>query len=182
MRNIYFLFFIILSFTGLFAQQTKVNPKDNFIREVVTVMDSTPAAQLSKRAEAFLKMEKANWTINVTSATPNSLNAKIISLYDKAVQDDGLTSFEGKFEMDLLIEFKDMKYRYTFSNIKHVAKRAIYSGGDVYKIVPECGSMKMSAQSWKTICGTAKIRAQQLGVDIKSALLKDPPYTNDAEW
>ncbi len=179
-----FAFFIpiLTAFSGLAQVQQKSTSKDNFIREVVNVNDSTPANSLAKRAEAFLKTEKANFIVTLESTSANKVTAKIVSIYDKAVQDDGLTSFEGKFEMDLMIEFKDMKYRYTFSNIKHVAKRPIYSGGDVYKIVPECGSMKMSPQSWRTICGTAKIRAQQFGVDLKSALLKEPPYVNDAEW
>jgi hypothetical protein len=179
----YFItFFAAMLSASTFFPQTKSAPKDNFVREVVNVSDSTPSTKLAKRAEAFLKTEKPNYEITFESGSASKVTAKIVSIYDKAVQDDGLNSFEGKFEMDLTIEFKDSKYRYTFSNIKHVAKRSIYSGGDVYKIVPDCGSMKMSAQSWKTICGTAKIRAQQLGVDLKSALMKEPPYINDEEW
>jgi hypothetical protein len=180
----YILIFLVAISSGLvvFSQTVKGAVKDNFIREVVNIPDSTPASKLAKRAEAFLKTEKPNYEITFESGSTSKVTAKIVNIYDKAVQDDGLNSFEGKFEMDLTIEFKDMKYRYTFSNIRHVAKKAIFSGGDVYKIVPECGSMKMSSQSWKTICGTAKIRAQQLGVDLKSALMKEPPYVNDAEW
>jgi hypothetical protein len=177
-----FTFFVALFYSLAAFSQIKGNVKDNFIREVVNVNDSTPAGKLAKRAEAFLKTEKSNYTITFESGSASKVTAKVVVTYDKAVQDDGLNSFEGKFEMDLVIEFKDMKYRYTFSNIKHVAKRAAFSGGDVFKIVPECGSMKMSSQSWKTICGTAKIKAQQLGVDLKSALMKEPPYINDAEW
>lgn len=88
---------------------------------------------------------------------------------------------DGTITMDLVIEAKEGKYRYTIKNIKHKANKAGMSGGDVYGTVPECGSMKVSDKTWKLIKKEAFTDAQLVVEDLKEKMNKEVETKKD-EW
>ena len=84
--------------------------------------------------------------------------------------------------MTITVEAKEGKYRYTINNIKHKATIAESSGGDIYALVPECGSMKISDLSWKHIKSGAFADAKMVADDLKAIMAKfsgDAPKKDD---
>jgi hypothetical protein len=88
---------------------------------------------------------------------------------------------DGTITMDVIIEAKEGKYRYTIKNIKHKANKAGMSCGDIYATVPECGSMKVSDKTWKLIKKEAFAGAQMVAEDIKDKMIKEVDAKKD-EW
>ena len=81
-----------------------------------------------------------------------------------------------------MIECKDSKYRYTVSEIKHISKSGLTTGGSIDNIVPECGSMGMHEMVWKKLKGEALRDAAQVVTDIKIGMSLIEPETKADEW
>ena len=139
-----------------------------------------PLAEILKRAQAWYtnpvtKYVKANGSNSGKSVTCNA------SFIFKQKTLNPEAEVDGKFTMDIFIEAKEGKYRYTVKHIKHVATKQGMSGGDVYNVVPECGSMKVSDRTWLLIRTEAKKSAQIVVDDIK-AFMKEEVNENKDEW
>ena len=139
-----------------------------------------PQAEVLKRAQNWYalkndKIKKANGT---NSGTTVSCNVSF-PFKQKALNPEN--EVDGSIIMNLVIEAKEGKYRYTIKNIKHQAAKAGMSGGDVYAVVPECGSMKVSDRTWKLIKKEAFINAQLVAEDLKEKMNREVEAKND-EW
>ena len=88
---------------------------------------------------------------------------------------------DGKISMDIIIEAKEGKYRYTVKNIKHIATKKGMSGGDIYLEVPEAGSMAITDRTWKHIRSESFAYAKILTDDLK-AVMKEESNTGKEEW
>ena len=139
-----------------------------------------PQAEVLKRAQHWYtlkndKIKKANGTNSGEKVSCNvtfPFKQKVLNPVDDV---------DGSISMDLIIEAKEGKYRYTIKNIKHQAKRADMSGGDIYAVVPECGSMKVSDKTWKLIKKEAFINAQVVAEDLKEKMNREVEGKKD-EW
>lgn len=139
-----------------------------------------PQAEVLKRAQNWYtlkndKIKKANGTNSGKSVSCNvtfPFKQKVLNPVDDV---------DGTISMDLIIEAKEGKYRYTIKNIKHQAKKAGMSGGDVYAVVPECGSMKVSDKTWKLIKKEAFIKAQLVAEDLKEKMNREVESKKD-DW
>lgn len=139
-----------------------------------------PQSEVLKRAQNWYtlknpKIQKSNGTNSGKSVTCN------LSFPFKQKQLNPESDVDGTIMMDLIIEAKEGKYRYTIKNIKHQASKAGMSCGDVYGVVPECGSMKVSDRTWKLIKKEAFINAQMAAEDLKAIMIKDIDSKKD-EW
>lgn len=139
-----------------------------------------PQAEVLKRAQNWytLKNDKIKKSNGTNSGKTVSCNL-VFPFKQKILNPEN--DVDGTISMDLIIEAKEGKYRYTIKNIKHQAKKPGMSGGDVFAIVPECGSMKVSDKTWKLIKKEAFINAQTVAEDLKAIMIKDIDSKKD-EW
>jgi hypothetical protein len=139
-----------------------------------------PQAEVLKRAQNWytLKNEKIKKTNGTNSGKTVSCNL-IFPFKQKMLNPEN--DVDGTISMDLVIEAKEGKYRYTIKNIKHQAKKPGMSGGDIYALVPECGSMKVSDRTWKSIKQEAFKNAQLVAEDLKAIMIKDVDSKKD-DW
>ena len=139
-----------------------------------------PQAEVLKRAQNWYtlkndKIKKANGTNSGTKVSCNltfPFKQKILNPENEV---------DGTISMDLIIEAKEGKYRYTIKNIKHQASKSGMSCGDVYAVVPECGSMRVSDKTWKLIKKEAFTNAQIVAEDLKEKMKHDVESKKD-EW
>ncbi|MBK9283981.1 MAG: hypothetical protein IPM51_06625 [Sphingobacteriaceae bacterium] len=141
-----------------------------------------PAAEIIKRAQAwyvapvpskkFVKSNGSNSGKSVTCSATFIFKQKVLNPESEC---------DGKIILDISIEAKEGKYRYTVKNIKHVATKPGMSGGDIYAIVPECGSMKINDRTWKLIKNESLKAGQIIVDDIKAFMKEEVPEKND-EW
>ena len=131
-----------------------------------------PKAEVLKRAQNWytLKNDKIKKTNGTNSGEKVSCNLSFPFKQKVLNPEDEV---DGTISMDLIIEAKEGKYRYTIKNIKHQAAKAGMSGGDVYAVVPECGSMRVSDKTWKLIKKEAFINAQRVAEDLKEKMNRE---------
>jgi len=139
-----------------------------------------PKAEVLKRAQNWytLKNDKIKKSNGTNSGEKVSCNLSF-PFKQKVLNPE--SEVDGTISMDLIIEAKEGKYRYTIKNIKHQATKAGRSGGDIYSVVPECGSMRVSDKTWKLIKKEAFINAQIVAEDLKAIMIKDVDNKKD-DW
>ena len=130
-----------------------------------------PAFELAKRAQiwsadkpAATKYTKSNCSANGNTATCNA------TFMYKVKELNPAEKVDGEITMTITVEAKEGKYRYTINNIKHKATDATTSGGDIYAVVPACGSMKISDLTWKRIKSAAFADAKMVADDLKAKM------------
>lgn len=139
-----------------------------------------PQAEVLKRAQHWytLKNEKIKKANGTNSGEKVSCN---VSFPFKQKTLNPENEVDGSISMDLIIEAKEGKYRYTIKNIKHKASKSGMSCGDIFAVVPECGSMKVSDKTWKLIKKEAFINAQIVAEDLKEQMNREVESKKD-EW
>ena len=139
-----------------------------------------PQSEVLKRAQNWytLKNEKIGKSNGTNAGSKVSCNLTF-PFKQKVLNPEN--EVDGTISMDLIIEAKEGKYRYTIKNIKHQASKTGMSCGDVYAVVPECGSMKVSDKTWKLIKKEAFTNAQIVAEDLKEKMKRDVESKKD-EW
>jgi hypothetical protein len=89
---------------------------------------------------------------------------------------------DGKITMDVVIDVKEGKYRYTLKNIKHVGDKPAISGGSIYEKIPECGSMNISDLTWKHIKSASYGDIQNVIDDLKAIMKQDGNKPKKDDW
>lgn len=184
------LFFIFAS--NLFIAQTSPEPakkeEDEFAKKKVETKlveviptDSIPAGELLKRATAWIKAETDKYK-KTAGTTTGSKAECVVNFLIKPKELNPQVDYTGKVTMKVMIECKDSKYRYTVSEIKHISKSGLTTGGSIDNIVPECGSMGMHEMVWKKLKGEALRDAAQVVTDIKIGMSLIEPETKADEW
>ncbi len=155
-------------------------PTDTPVDTSANTTIPAPAFELAKRAQIWMDSKPTGYTKS------NCANGKAvvcqISFPYKIKELNPTDKVEGEITMTVTIEAKEGKYRYTINNIKHKALVAESSGGDVYGMVPECGSMKLTDLSWKHIKAGAFADAKMVADDLKATMAKfsgDAPKKDD---
>ena len=139
-----------------------------------------PASEIAKRAQIWMDTKYTKYTKS-NCANGKSVVCQISFPY-KVKELNPSDKVEGEITMTVTIDVKEGKYRYTINNIKHKSAVADYNGGDVYGLVPECGSMKMTDLSWKHIKAGAMADANMVADDLKDVMFKfsgDSPKKDD---
>ncbi len=140
-----------------------------------------PAAELAKRAQIWMGEKPTKYTKSNCANNGKGVTCQVSFPY-KIKELNPTDKVEGEITMAVTIEAKEGKYRYTINNIKHKATVAESSGGDVYGVVPECGSMKLTDLSWKHIKSAAFADAKIVADDLKATMAKfsgDAPKKDD---
>lgn len=154
--------------------------KETKLTEVIAT-DSVPVSELVKRAIAWAKLEAPTYKKGNASNSDSKVEL-IASFPVKPKELNPQVDYTGKVTMKVVIECKVSKYRYTVSEIKHIAKNGRSSGGSVDLDVPECGSMGMTDLVWKKLKGEMLAGAAKVANDIKIAMTNTPTETKPEDW
>ena len=150
------------------------------ITEVVPT-DSMPSSELLKRAVNWIKVESLKY--KKASGTTSSSKAECLASFPvkpKALNPE--VEYTGKITMKVVIECKDSKYRYIVSDIRHVSKNGLTTGGSIDNLVPECGSNAMNEIVWKKLKGEAMRGASLVVQDLKAGMAKPSTEVPTEEW
>lgn len=139
-----------------------------------------PIAEVVKRAQNWYKSENKKFVKSNGANSGNNVTCTVTFPF-KQKQLNPENDVDGKISMDVIIEAKEGKFRYTVKNIKHKADRAGMSGGDIYSEVPECGSMKINDRTWKHVRSDAFADIQVLVEDLKKKMKEGVTEEKD-EW
>ena len=140
-----------------------------------------PASEIAKRAQIWMDTKPIKYTKSNCANNGKGVTCQISFPY-KVKELNPTDKVEGEITMTITVEAKEGKYRYTINNIKHKAIVAESSGGDIYGVVPECGSMKLTDLSWKHIKSGAFADAKLIADDLKAVMAKfsgDAPKKDD---
>jgi hypothetical protein len=135
-------------------------------------MIPAPASEIAKRAQNWLDAKSPKYTKANGSNTGGTVGCNISFVFKQKILNPE-NDVDGKISMDVVIDVKEGKYRYTLKNISHVADKSGMSGGSIYEKVPECGSMKMTDQTWKQIKSAAYGNIQLVIDDLKAKMKED---------
>lgn len=197
MKNkFYIIAFLLLSFS-LNAQKEE---EGKFIREVVSIEverpKSTnsnpevpdtlpptmpaPESEVLKRAENWYKVKNNAYEKSSGAISGKTVACKATFVFKQKVLNPE-NDVDGKIIMDVLVEAKEGKYRYTVKNIIHKANKPGMDCGDVYGKIPACGSMKVNDLTWKHVKSAAFNSAKLLVADLKAKMKISSEEAKD-EW
>jgi hypothetical protein len=140
-----------------------------------------PSSEIAKRANNFLKAKSKKYTKENVSNAGNTLSCTAIFIYKQKILNPE-NDIDGKITMDVIIDAKEGKYRYTIKNIKHIGDREGYSGGGIFEKVPECGSMKLTDQTWKQVRSASNGYIQTVVDDLKAIMKLDGDQKKKDDW
>lgn len=140
-----------------------------------------PPSEIMKRAANWSKYKNIKYkkTNVANSGSSVSLTAEF-PFKQKMLNPEN--EVDGSITMDVIVEAKDGKYRYTIKNIKHKADKPGMSGGDIYLQVPECGSMKINEQTWKHIKSAAFTDVGIVQDELKAKMKEDGDQPKKDDW
>jgi hypothetical protein len=144
-------------------------------------MMPAPVSEISKRAGNWLNSKSTKYT-KTNGASNGSTTSCLITFPYKQKTLNPENDVDGKITMDVIIEAKEGKYRYTIKNVKHVADKAGMSGGSIYENVPECGSMKCTDLTWKHIKSAAYADIQMVSDDLKAKMKEEGDQKKKDDW
>jgi hypothetical protein len=139
-----------------------------------------PLSEVVKRAQYWYNSKSAKFTKSNGTNVGNNTQCNVsVKFKQKALNPEN--EVDGKITMEIIIEAKEGKYRYTIKNMAHQANKQGMSGGDIYLVVPECGSMLLGDRTWKLIKAEALMAAKLIADDLKATMKKEINTEKD-EW
>ncbi len=139
-----------------------------------------PVAELTKRADHWTKSKNKQYKKDNVAGSGSTISCTAIFIYKPKVLNP-TCDVEGEISMEMIIECKEGKYRYTIKNIKHKSRNQNVNGGDIYNDVAECGSMALNDLAWKQIKSAAFVNASFLAQDLKTKMSAPVEHKKD-EW
>lgn len=128
-----------------------------------------PLAEILKRAQGWYALKNKKFIKASGTNSGKSVACNVMFTFKQKILNPE-NDVDGKITMDIVIEAKEGKYRYTIKNIKHIANKKAMSGGDIYLEVPEAGSMTITDRTWKHIRSESFAYAKILTDDLKAAM------------
>lgn len=164
---------------GKKGKKKKETPPPEVAPDTGNPMMPAPSGEVMKRAQHWAK-SKSKYKKTQVNNTGNAISTQVIFPYKQKILNPE-NDVDGEIVMDVTVEAKEGKYRYTIKNIKHKAAKPGMSGGDIYLKVPECGSMKVTDQTWKQIKSAAYANIKTVSDDIKAKMGEEGGKKKD-DW
>lgn len=139
-----------------------------------------PIAELTKRASNWAKLKNKHYKKDNVANAGSTVSCNAIFIY-KPKELNPICDVEGEISMDVIIECKEGKYRYTIKNMKHKSRNQNVHGGNIYNEIPDCGSIFINDLAWKQIKSAAFANASLLAQDIKTTMNLSSEQKKD-EW
>src|ERR1700741_5538182 len=144
-------------------------------------MMPAPVAELAKRAGNWTAVKNKKFTKTNISNTGSNITVTATFPY-KPKELNPVNDLEGEISMEVLIECKEGKYRYTVHKMMHKAKKGESSGGDVFNDIPACGSMNLNSVTWKQIRSIALADANVVVQELKAKMTEAGTQPKKGEW
>ncbi len=144
-------------------------------------MIPAPSGEINKRTHHWYIAKAKKYTKSNGTHTGNNTTCNISFVYKQKLLNPE-NEVDGHITMDIVIEAKEGKYRYTVKNIKHKANKDGMSGGDIFLKVPEAGSMKITDQTWKFIRSAANADIKLVTDDLKAVMKQDGDRKKKDDW
>jgi len=165
---------------GKKKKKKTVDPPPEVVADTGNPMMPAPISEISKRAHHWCKVKAPKYKkTNVSNAGSNVSCTAVFPFKQKMLNPEN--AVDGEITMNVTVEAKEGKFRYTIKDIKHKASKQGMSGGDIYLPVPECGSMKITEQTWKHIRSAAYADIQIVVDDLKAKMKEDGDKKKD-DW
>jgi hypothetical protein len=155
-------------------------PPPEPVADTLSPMMPAPPAEIVKRAQNWYMEKNPKYTKANGSNSGKTVTCNVSFPYKQKLLNPE-NDVDGKFTMDVIIEAKDGKYRYTVKNIKHIANKQGMSGGDIYAKIPEAGSMAITDRTWKHVKSEAFTCAKFVIEDFKAKIAEEVKDDKD-EW
>lgn len=149
--------------------------------DTTSPMIPAPISEIVLRSQNWGKAKTANYSKSNCGVTGSAVNCVISFIY-KQKKLNPENEVDGQITMDVIIEAKEGKYRYTVKNIRHKSDNDGMSGGDIYSQIPECGSMKINDLTWKHIKSAAFADAQMVIDDLKEKMKESGNQPKKDDW
>lgn len=153
---------------------------DEFAADTADPTMPAPVSEIMKRAQLWGKAKAPKYKKTNVANSGSTLTAKAVFPFRQKMLNPE-NPVDGEIQMDVIIEAKEGKYRYTVKNIKHKASKPGMSGGDINLQVPECGSMKITDQTWRQIKSAAFANIKTLTDDLKAKMQEEGEQKKD-DW
>lgn len=158
----------------------KVEAPSEPVADTLSPLIPAPSGEIVKRAQNWYNVKTTKYTKAGGSTVGNMLTCNVTFPFKQKMLNPE-NAVDGKITMDVVVEAKEGKYRYTIKNIKHVASKPDMSGGDIYLSVPEAGSMSITDNTWKHIRSEAFTDAKFIIDDMKAKMTEEVKSGKD-EW
>ena len=139
-----------------------------------------PVAEVLKRAQNWYTLKPEKFTKSSGTNSGKSVCCNLTFPFKQKILNPE-SDVDGTISMELTIDAKEGKYRYTIKNMRHKANKGGMSGGDIYAKVPECGSMKVTDKTWKMIRSEAFGNAKVVIEDLKTMMNREVETKTD-DW
>lgn len=162
-----------------FAQNTfpiDESTKKISFTEVVNV-DKGEKAKLSSKAKQWAESRK--YVIKSSSSESMKAVGTINVSYPSVVK--GKMEV-GQVQFDILIQFKDGKYKYDFTNFVHVGLKGKSNGGPLELADAECGRAQIASGSWGKIKTDTYTEVQNLIPELKNNLTEIKAAETKDNW
>jgi hypothetical protein len=147
---------------------------------VVQLIPATPA-ELAKRANAWYNMKAKKYKKDQGASSGSKMTC--VAIFDfKPKELNPVNDVEGTITMNVTIDFKEGKYRYTIDKMEHKAKRGVSSGGDVFADVAACGSINLDPALWKQIRSAALNDGKLLAEELKAKMAVPVHEKGKDDW
>lgn len=140
-----------------------------------------PVSEIAKRADNWLKAKSTKYKKENGTNTGSVVSANVSFVFNQKLLNPD-NDVDGKITMNVTIDIKEGKYRYTIKDIKHVANKEGLSGGSIYEKIPEAGSMKITDQTWKQIKSASYKDIQMVVDDLKAIMKQDGDQKKKDDW
>lgn len=157
-----------------------VEPPPEVAPDTGNPMMPAPIGEITKRAVNWSKVKNPKYKKTNTATSGGTITCSVAFPYKQKILNPE-NEVDGNITMDVIVEAKEGKYRYTIKNIKHKADKEGMSGGDIYLPVPECGSMKITDQTWKHIRSAAYTGIAVVVDELKAKMKEDGDKKKD-DW
>jgi hypothetical protein len=144
-------------------------------------MMPAPVAEIAKRASNWTSVKNKKFQKTNVSNSGSTISCIAVFPY-KPKELNPVNDVEGEISMEVLVECKEGKYRYTVHKISHKSKKGVSSGGDVFNDVPECGSMNLNSITWKQIKSAALADANIVAQELKAKMQEPANQPKKSEW
>lgn len=181
MKKLSLVVISLLAGVAVLAQDLPINTQTNKI----TFMEVVDAEGLSGKQLYDLAKEfgtDQGWTVIEDDAASGKIKFQAkIELGWPGLSggqiDKGFTAFT------YIVDGKDDRYRYIFTDFEHKGVGKSPSGGALENTQAECGPTRMSARGWVTIKEKTSKGAKDLVADLKQKIqeVKNDPESND-DW
>lgn len=171
---------LILEVVSLEVERPKLTNTNPEVPDTLPPTMPAPEGEVLKRAETWYKVKHASYEKSSGAISGKTVACKATFIFKQKVLNPE-NDVDGKIIMDVLVEAKEGKYRYTIKNIIHKANKPGMDCGDVYGKIPACGSMKVNDITWKHVKSAGINSAKLLVADLKAKMKVSSEELKD-EW